>query len=365
MIIVKRYITKELLYSLISISLILMIIFITNQFIHYVKDAQAGHFSIKIVMILVILKLPQLLAALLPLSLYVSILLLYGKMYTENEMTVLFSCGFSLKNLLYITMKFALYVSLFTALLMFWLVPKINSYVEKLMTKGALSPTSLIKQNSFQASKNGKWIFYVEKVNYKKHILHNIFAAEEIKNKNKISKMAILYAASAHTEFNKKTKDLFILFQNGNRYVGRFGTNMYTTIKFNTYGFRLPQTLGYNHHRDDALSTLKLIKNISNNGINAEFQWRCSIPIMTFILALIAVPISRANNRTSRYIKLAPAILLYIIYGNFMFLSRTWLRNGTTSHLLGMWWIHIVMFFCALILIINQIGFKRFFFIKR
>ncbi|MBN2690102.1 MAG: LPS export ABC transporter permease LptF [Gammaproteobacteria bacterium] len=356
--IINRYISREVGITIAVISIILMVVFITNQFIHYMRDVTAGHFTMHIIALLLMLKLPQLLAALLPLSLYISILVIYGRMYADQEMTVLFACGFSRKKLIVLTLKIAFGLSILLAILSMWVTPHINKYAEKLMQKGAISPLALVQPASFQSSKDGRWIFYVERSNQKKHKLYNIFAAEEPKSDDDKSKVGVLSAKSASPYYDPKTHDAFLVFKSGNRYVGEAGSKNYQITKFDTYGIRIPQRLGSRGYREDSVFTSKLL-HAHGGKAAAELQWRFSIPIMALVLSLIAIPLSYVKSRSHRYLQLAPAILLYIIYGNFIFLSRSWIKAGKLSPLIGMWWVHGLMLAIALILMIHQIGWQR------
>jgi lipopolysaccharide export system permease protein len=48
--------------------------------------------------------------------------------------------------------------------------------------------------------------------------------------------------------------------------------------------------------------------------LQATLQWRLSIPLMVLVVTILAVPLSRTNNRQGRYGKLLPAIALYFTY---------------------------------------------------
>ena len=74
----------------------------------------------------------------------------------------------------------------------------------------------------------------------------------------------------------------------------------------------------------------------------AELQWRFSVPIMVLVLTLIAVPLSRVNPRVGKYAKLLPAVVIYIVYANLMFVARGWFIAGKTPAYLGLWWVSLV-----------------------
>lgn len=73
----------------------------------------------------------------------------------------------------------------------------------------------------------------------------------------------------------------------------------------------------------------------------AELQWRFSVPIMVFALTLIAVPLSRINPRSGKFAKLLPAIIIYIVYANLLFIARDAMVSGKMPQWLGLWWVHL------------------------
>jgi len=77
------------------------------------------------------------------------------------------------------------------------------------------------------------------------------------------------------------------------------------------------------------------------------------------VLALLGTPLSKVKTRRGRYAQLLPAALFYIIYVQLLFLSRAWLKKGTVSLALGMWWVHVMMLLIAIVLIMQQIGWRN------
>lgn len=113
-------------------------------------------------------------------------------------------------------------------------------------------------------------------------------------------------------------------------------------------------------HRDaSSMSTAKLWSDRQNLLSMAELQWRISLPLSALILTLIGMPLSKIKPRYGRYARLAPAVLLYIIYVNFLFLAKAWIKRGVLSPVLGMWWVHGLMLILAGVLIGYQVGWRH------
>jgi len=326
------------------------------------RSAASGDLSAHAVLLLLSLEIPTLLGTLLPLALFLGILLGYGRMYADNEMTVLFACGVSQSKLIKITMSLALLVVLIIAGLILWVAPHVNKYAENLLNEGALSPLELVLPGRFQSLQNDRLILYAEDISRDHKHLHNIFIAQPnaIAESQNAKSWNILTASSGQQKLDKETGDRFVVLNNGTRYSGIVGEKDYQIISFKQYSARITQGQNEQERRENAIPTYTLWHDHTDNHAAAELQWRLSVPIMAIILALIAVPLSRVKSRQGRYAQLVPAMLLYIIYGNFMFLGRSWIRNGIISHTLGMWWIHGLMLLIATILIIFQFGWWRF-----
>jgi lipopolysaccharide export system permease protein len=53
--------------------------------------------------------------------------------------------------------------------------------------------------------------------------------------------------------------------------------------------------------------------------------------------------LSRINPRSGKYAKLFPAIIIYILYANLMFIGRNAVVSGSIPQWTGLWWIHLLV----------------------
>ncbi|HAD48327.1 MAG TPA: LPS export ABC transporter permease LptF, partial [Idiomarina sp.] len=86
---------NETFKSQLAVLFILMTIFVSQKFVRVLSDASEGDIPGTIIFQLLSLNLPALLSLILPLSLFLGILLAHGRIYADNEMTVLHACGVS------------------------------------------------------------------------------------------------------------------------------------------------------------------------------------------------------------------------------------------------------------------------------
>lgn len=65
----------------------------------------------------------------------------------------------------------------------------------------------------------------------------------------------------------------------------------------------------------------------------------------------LAVPLSRVNPRQGRFLKLLPAILIYMTYLALLIAARGALDKGKIPPQLGLWWVHGVFLVLGLLLL--------------
>jgi lipopolysaccharide export system permease protein len=336
--IIFRYLTKEIFQTLFAVTFVLLLIFLSNQLVRYLSYAASGKIPASILLQLMGLEIPYLLAVLLPLGLYLGILLTYGRLYSDNELRVMQAYGLSTGKLIAITGSFALMIMMIVIVLTFWVNPLIASQKDKLIAKG-ISTQNLfdsLMPGRFQLSGDDKRVIYVEQVSRNHKEARNIFVAEQ-----KNTSWAVLSAASGYQMRDPRTHDRFVVATEGYRYEGTPGLLDYKIIQFKKYAIRVPNPEFHSERQlEEAIPTSTLWKNNFNPKNAAELQWRISLPLSLLLLAMFAIPMSHISPRQSRYAQILPAILIYVIYVNLLFVARDWVEHDYLPPIVGMWWVH-------------------------
>jgi len=362
--IIFNYLKREVFNSFTVISLVLLVIFLSNQFAHYLTMTAAGKIMGMQLLHLMALEIPQLLSLIFPLALYLSILLAYGRLYVDSEMVVLSACGLSQRRLLGMTMILASFVMLPVMLFTLWINPIVANTRDQLLSQiSTASALQTLLPGRFQQTNNGKQIFYIESMSSDRQQLRNIFVAEQAKsdNPNISSNWTVMSAEGGHHFVDAKTKDRFVVADNGYRYEGVPGGKNFTIYHFDQYGIRIDSKVPYINDQIDNIPTWRLWLQARQHKLDAdaELQWRLSMPLCVFVLALLAFSLSRVGPRQGRFGKLFPAILIYIIYANFMIVGQNWIENGELSPKLGLWLMHAIMILLGLLLLAQQTGYWR------
>ena len=342
-VIIFRYLAKEIYTTLIALTGILLLVFMSNQFVRYLSRAASGEIPIIFILKLMLLEIPNLAGLLLPLGFYMAIMVAYGRLYADSEMTVLRACGYGEARLLKHTFGMSLLVFFAVFTMTWWVNPAIvMERVKLLRTSGIKMLVQTVVPQRFRAISDGREVFYVEEVDRETMKAKNVFFARLDKKSGNI--WDVLWAGKAEVNSDSKTNQEYLVFKDGQTYRGVPGQADYTIAAFGQYRARLPRPIVGPEDDIRAMKSDTLLHSSHYDSTKiAELQWRISVPLMVLTLTLVAVPLCRVGSRSGKYAKLLPAVLLYIVYANFMFITRAWLLQNKIPAWLGMWWIHIVV----------------------
>ena len=121
--IILRYLTREILLSTLTITFVLMTVIMAGRFVKYLADAAAGKFESSVLLAIILYRVPGFIELILPLGFMLAILMAFGRLYAEQEMTILFSSGISQRKILFYTFIPALLVAIMVGLCSLWLSP--------------------------------------------------------------------------------------------------------------------------------------------------------------------------------------------------------------------------------------------------
>lgn len=363
--IIFRYLTKEILRTLLAATLVLLVLFVTNQSLQFLQRAASGQLPPTELLRLISLQVPLFLGYLLPLGLYLGVLLTLGRMYLESEMTVLAACGVSRAKLTGMVFVIGLFVAAVVMWLMAIVVPQAQGDINEIIyTSAATASVEQVIPNRFMTfgKKNkNQVVFYAGSVENHK-ILHDVFLAQPMKSTTKLSQeeWAVVVAKTALEKKLLGQRGHYLVFNNGYRDEGVPGEKAYRVMKFKQYGEQLIMGNIETPNKVQYYSISKLWS-LSPHDINAagELQWRLAMPISALIFALLAVPLSEVRPRYGKFTQLFPAMVFYLGYADLIFLCRTWISSGQISPALGMWWVHGCALMIVIMMMLYRFGWSR------
>ncbi len=142
-----------------------------------------------------------------------------------------------------------------------------------------------------------------------------------------------------------------ITLYDGERYEGVPGSAQYRIIKsFTTLTIPVQMPPLRDGPADlDAAPTRELIGATALDR-QAQLQWRIALPIMCLVLAVLAVPISHLRPRRGRLSRVWLAVLLFILYFKLLSAGRVAIEHGTLPAAAGLWWTHAVVVITVLLI---------------
>lgn len=355
--IVFRYLSREVLLTFSAVSAVLLVIIMSGRFIKYLAQAAQGVLDPGVLLMIMGYRIPGFLQLILPLGLFLGILLAYGRLYLESEMTVLTATGMSEQRLLSYTLIPALLVALLCAWLSFVLTPLgVQQVAQILNEQDALTEFDTLVPGRFQSMRDGSRVTYAQELSSGRDELRNVFISEKRdvrKPSDKDEGITVLVAKTGRQEIYEDGSRYLIL-HDGYRYDGTPGDADYRVIHYDTYGVLLPKpSVEVSMGERETMRTQELLGS-SEPKIQSELQWRLSMPILVLVVTLIAVPLSRVNPRQGRFLKLLPAILLYMAYLALLIGARSALDKGRISPAVGLWPVHGVFLLIGLFLVYWQ-----------
>ncbi len=177
--IIFRYLLKEVAKTQLAVFFVLMTIFISQKFVRVLGDASEGSIPGQMVMTFIALKVPDLAGMMLPLSLFLGVLLAYGRIYADNEMTVLHACGVSEWYVVRVTLVLAFVTAIFTGIFTLYLAPMASEYQYQIKDQLAADSglTSLVA-GRFQKTGNKKAVIFIHGKNRDDNSFDKVFVAQ-------------------------------------------------------------------------------------------------------------------------------------------------------------------------------------------
>lgn len=333
---------------MLAVTFILLLIFMSGRFIKYLSQAALGNISPDILFLVMAYRLPGFLELILPLGLFMGVLLAYGRMYLESEMTVLHACGYSQNKLLGTTWLMAAVVAIAVAFLTLYVSPKGMAKVEQLFAEQASKTAfDLLAPGRFQNLNIGNRVTYAGSLSEDKKVMYDVFVAESVADSELTN---ILYAERGIQRVDEVSGSRFLILQNGRQYQGVPGQANYRELGFESYGVLIAEPDTEIHKvKEEAIPTMTLIAE-DDLVSKSILYWRVSLVVLVPIVAMIAVSVCKVNPRQGRFMHLLPAMLLYILYLGLLILAKKKSSQGEVEPLLTFVSVHVAFFCTALVL---------------
>lgn len=350
----NRYLLREVGQTWLAVTLVLLLILVTNQFAAVLGDAAASQIPRDAIVRVMALTIVQYLTILVPLSFFLAIMLSLARLYHDSEMAAMMACGIGPAQLYRPLLMFGLLLAGAVAWLSLVAAP---AAVREVQTLAELAKRDtglgLLEPGRFISFGDGAAVMYAESLTGDQH-LHKVFVQRQ-----RGKRVEIILADEAWQNISDDGRYRELVFARGRRYEGEPGGARFRMVEFAEHGipFIMP-VAGRAALGPGEQSTSALLASAAPVD-RAELHWGLAPVLTLLVLTIIAVPLAKTEPRRGRFSGLAAAILVYVIYANLLAAGRGWLERSQLPEFSGLWWVHGLFLAVAGLMLLVQRGTLR------
>jgi lipopolysaccharide export system permease protein len=342
--ILDRYIFREIASTWLGVTMVLLLILLTNQFARILGDVAKGQLPKEAAMDVIGLSAAQYLTIIVPISLFLSVMIALGRLYKDSEMPAMMACRVGPSGIYRPLMWLLVPLAGGVAWLSLDLAPRALQAVDRIGAEARReADLRSIEPGRFTGIGPDHTVVYGERI-LRDGSMENVFMQRRVAD----DVVEVVVAERGEQADSDDPNLRYLVLHNGRRYEGVPGTTQFRVVEFAEHG--IPYALPSLDSADPSPRAMSFLSLMNAGGIEhiAEMHWRIGVPLATIILAILAVPLSKTQPRAGRYGRLAIGLLVFIIYLNMLSASKSWIEQGAVSPSIGSWWVHGLMLVLAL-----------------
>jgi len=347
---ISRYIFRETFAAWLTVTVVLFVILMSNQFAEILDDAAAGRLPRDAVFAILGLMSLRYLMVLMPIGLFLGVMLALARLNRDSEMAALAACGVGPAQLLGPISVLTAALSVSVAWLALEQAPAAARSIEEIKLRAQEElELGVLEAGKFTSPDSGDTIIYAKEVVGEE--IFDVFIEHQDGDR-----VIVILADRGERVHDPETGNLTFVLYDGRRYEGVPGHKDFRIMDFAEHG--MPIRLDKDEDPEEPVETKPsgVLFASTTPEDRAELQWRISAPISLFVLMLLAVPLSRSRPREGRYGRLGIGILIYITYVNLLSIARVWVEREQVPEWVGLWWVHIALGLVGLTLLGHESG---------
>ncbi|ATQ84384.1 LPS export ABC transporter permease LptF [Moraxella osloensis] len=354
LVILRRYMTQQVAANTAIVLLFLMALMLGGRLIRYFGIAAEGRLDVGLLFAIIGYNIPTFLELILPLSFFIALMLVLGRMYVDQEMSVLFASGISRGRLTRLMIPLITGLFVLQMGISLWAKPwGLSNSKQIWQTQSLGSLLDLVRPKTFISS--GNYHLYVDEFDKEKRELKNLYVVQQQTDKSgKIAKNDVIITATRAYQVPSKDTDSSMqldLFQ-GRRY--ELGTNnaKYNQASFEKYRITLekPASEKITETNVETQTTAKLLAHTQKPEVKAELGYRFTMPWLIIIAAMLATPLAQVRPRQGRWLRLLPSVLIFASCAISIISLRTAIGKERISEYAYIW---LIVGFIAFALLLN------------
>jgi len=329
--ILSKSLNIEVLKSTAGVLLIFFFLVVSSRFVGYFEQASEGLIDPNLIYKIVILRFPDFITLLLPLSFFLGVVITMSRLYSDREIYGFFTGGLSEIDFLKYLLPQSLLFFFLTLLLSIYVAPYTKELSKEMISLDSLQEQfESIKPNQVFPLKNNEGFVFI------KDKQESVFDEVVLYISNEDYSSIVVADQLSYDDLDSIMN---LNFKNGSMYQGLFeeGSSVVSTFK----NLKIPVSTEENSVT--GLSFARLF-DYSARSTKSQMQWNISIPITIFILLIIGINLSKVEPRQGRLSVLLPAIFVYILYLSLLILARESFDNNSAITQNYIWFVHFIFF---------------------
>jgi lipopolysaccharide export system permease protein len=349
---ISRYVLREACGASLVVIGVLLAILMSNQFAEILGDAAANSLPKDAVFEVLRLTFLRYLMLVTPIGLLLGIMFALARLNRDSEMAAIGACGVGPAKLLRPIGLLTLAFAALTAWLALVKTPEATRRIEEIRFEARETlDLGIIEAGKFTTLDSGRTVIYAREVEGDQ--LGGVFIQREQDGR------VVVVTADRGERVQGRSGSLTFRLHNGRRTEGTPGEGEFVIADFAEGGFPAGGEEREEFVESAAIMPTAALLASTGSAERAELEWRLSVPLSLFVLALLALPLSRSSPREGRYARVGVGLLIYIIYANLLSIARIALERGEVPQWLGMWWVHGALALIAVTMLLQHSGILR------
>ncbi len=342
--ILDRYFLRELAQTVAATVVVLLMIVAGSAFARVLHQVANGSFPASVMFQVLGLRTLDGLTNLIPLASFIGVLMGLGRMYRDSEMHVLSSSGMGVAGLLRPVALLSAGLVSISILVSLWLGPWAVRTSDALVTAANRSVIAAgLDAGRFTTLPGQGGIIFVDSLSRDGTQLGRTFVSTQRTSKEGGTHLKLVSAASGQLYQESDGGGRFMAFKDGWQYDIPLGADNWRQMQYQRNDISLS-----NVQADDgedpshSKSSWALFQSDSPDD-RAELAWRTSTPPLTFVLLMLALPLSRQSPREPKYGRLLLAVLAFYFYYLLLAMGRAQIGKDHWHNQAPLWGLHLVV----------------------
>ena len=352
--IINRYLMREITGIFVLGLTIFTLVLLMGRMVKLMEMVVANGVPLAEVLRLIVLLLPSFLVLTIPMAFLLAVLLAFGRLSSDNEITVLKASGLSLGALLppvLLTASAAAFLTLFISV---EAVPWGNTgFKQMTMDVARKYAASAIRERIFRDDLPNI-VLYVDQYDEARRTMQRVM----IQDSRDAERPLTIFAKSGLISSDDGTGVLRILLKNGTIHTQQ--KDDYRLISFGEYLLtaesgrstplvRTEMDLGIGELRSGIASSK--VSPQTRLKMATELHSRFAFPFATFVFAILALPLGLSNRRSGKGSGFTISILILLVYYVLLSFLRTLAEKGGISPVLAVWLPNLIFLTVGLLLL--------------